>query len=194
MEKTEQKLTVGSNAGPAQDNGDHVAALCRVHERLVTLHPIAEPPTLFEFLHLDAYAFPFHPTEVSLHPESEGYEKAKSTIVQRATEMASPLYENENAAKNKKGKRANKGSGPVGSSSANSKHAAAIAVVAQALHNDDLRGVYIKKFLPLLTGNKWWNPRGVFSSLFPVGRKEWKEETGDRRKNLGKFCGWASEL
>lgn len=50
---------------------------------------MAEPPTLFEFLGLNAFDFPFHPPEVSLHSESEGYKMAKNDIVQQATEMAS---------------------------------------------------------------------------------------------------------
>ena len=183
--ETEPKLTASFNPGTAQGQGDHVAALCQVHERLVKLHPMAEPPTLFEFLHLDAYASPFYLTEASLHPENVGYEKAKSEIVQRATEMTSSWYEDENAAGNKE-KRANKGSGPAGSSSANSKHAAVIAAVAQALYDDNLRGVYIKQFLPLLTSYRWWNPLGASWG----GRREWKDETGHRQINLGKFCGW----
>ncbi|KAH6618306.1 hypothetical protein B0J18DRAFT_493208 [Chaetomium sp. MPI-SDFR-AT-0129] len=70
--------------------------LCQLHERLVKLHPMAEPPTLFEFLDLDAYGPHFHPPEVSLHPESKGYEEAKRFIVQKASEKASLWYEEQN--------------------------------------------------------------------------------------------------
>lgn len=100
--------------------------------------------------------------------------------------MASPWYEYENAAGNKENKRANKGSGQAGSSWANSKHPAVIAAVAQALYDDDLRGVYIKQFLPLLTSYRWWSPLGAGWGA----RREWKDETEQRRINLGKFCGW----
>ena len=150
--------------------------LCQLHERLIKLHPMAEPPTLFEFLHLDAYAFPFHPPEVGLHPESEGYEQAKSLIVQRGSEIASLWYEDKNVAWGKENERASRGS----ASSADSRYAAVISAVARALHNDDMRGVYIKKFLPVLTSYRWgrW------------GRREWEEERGGRLRSLEKFCKW----
>ncbi|KAK4194148.1 hypothetical protein QBC40DRAFT_291304 [Triangularia verruculosa] len=173
--------------GTLQGQGDHVTTLCQVHERLVDLYPITQPLTLFEILHLDPYAPPFYPTEASLHPENMDYAKAKSDIVQRATEMASLWYKDQNAAWNKETMSGNKGFGLAGSSSGNNNHAVVFADVAHALYDDDLRGVYIKQFLPLFTSYRWWNPLGLHEL---GGRREWDDETIDRWSKLATFCGW----
>jgi len=87
--------------------GDDVAALCGIHTRLAKSNPRAEPPTLFEFLHLDAYAFTVPPPDVSLHSterlhtESEGYDAAKEAILTQAIRMSPSPYEEPIAAGNK---------------------------------------------------------------------------------------------
>jgi len=136
---------------------------------------------LFEFLNLDAYAFPFYPREVSLHSHSRAYTLAKEAILRHSQRKNKDDYKELRTVKDKRYEAL------WSEALAVEESVTAVAEVARVLYDDGNRKVYLDTFLPVLNGYQWWDPFKM-----GWGRKKWEDEVGNRRKRLSKFCGWKS--